>query len=54
MRQYKSAVTKRAGHPVWQRGYHDRVVRTAREAANVRRYIADNPQNTVTGWKSRR
>ena len=44
MRQYKSAVTKRAGHPVWQRGYHDRIVRDAREAANVRAYIVANPR----------
>ena len=40
---YKSAVTKRVGQPVWQRGYHDRIVRTAREAANARRYIDANP-----------
>ena len=50
MRQYKSIVTKRiwtahgrAIGPVWQRGYHDRVVRTPREAGHVRRYIRDNP-----------
>lgn len=47
---YKSAVTRAIrldrGIPdlaVWQRGYHDRVVQTDREADNVRRYIADNP-----------
>ena len=56
MRQYKSVVTKRIwadhGHAigaVWQRGYHDRVVRTTREATNVRRYIRDNPART--GWR---
>ena len=46
--QYKSVVTKRirAVDPavrVWQRGFHDRVVRTDREAAALRRYVADNP-----------
>lgn len=46
MRQYKSAVTKQVGHAVWQRGYHDRIVRTAREADHVRRYIAGNPRRT--------
>lgn len=47
---YKSAVTRRVneqrstpGAPVWQRGYHERVVRDEREAANIRRYIAENP-----------
>ena len=50
VRSYKSAVTRavRAAHghavgAVWQRGYHDRVVRTRREADAVRRYIAQNP-----------
>lgn len=50
MRQYKSIVTKRiwatlgrGTGPVWQGRYHDRVVRTDREAAAIRRYIADNP-----------
>ena len=46
--QYKSVVTKRvrAFDPtvrVWQRGFHDRVVRTDREAAALRRYIEANP-----------
>ena len=50
IRGYKGAVTAAVnrhrgvpGHAVWQRGYHDRVVRTAREAEAVRRYIAENP-----------
>ena len=56
MRQYKSVVTRgiRAVYgadavPVWQRGYHDRIVRTERHAAHVRRYIADHPARWVTG-----
>ena len=43
VRAYKSAVSRAVGAPVWQRGYHDRIVRTPREAENVRRYIAENP-----------
>ncbi len=48
MRQYKSVVTKRirATDPtvqVWQGRYHDRVVRTDREADALRRYVAENP-----------
>ena len=48
MRQYKSLVTKRirAIDPtvrVWQARFHDRVVRTDREADALRRYVAENP-----------
>ena len=57
VRGYKSAVTRavRAAHgravsAVWQRGYHDRVVRTQCEADAVRRYIAYNP----TRWRGDR
>ena len=50
VRGYKGAVTRHIwaalgreiGH-VWQRGFHDRVVRTDREAAALRRYIHKNP-----------
>ena len=50
IRGYKGAVTRAAWEMagreigrVWQRGYHDRLVRSNREADAVRRYIADNP-----------
>lgn len=33
----------RAGRGIWQRSYHDRIVRTRRELHAVRRYIDDNP-----------
>jgi hypothetical protein len=48
----KSAVTKRIndirdtpGAPVWQRNYHERIIRTERELYNIRRYIENNPAN---------
>ena len=54
IRGYKSAVTRAARVEtgladlrVWQRGYHDRVVRSEREADAVRRYIADNPARWI-------
>ena len=50
IRSYKSAVTRAVGRTVWQRGYHDRIVRTAREAAYVRAYIAANP---AAAWARR-
>jgi REP element-mobilizing transposase RayT len=52
VRSFKSAVTKRIndsrgtpGLPVWQRNYHDRVIRDDRELNAVRDYIASNPAN---------
>ena len=49
---YKMLVTKRVkamlkvsdtDFKVWQRGYHERIIRSARELENVRRYIRENP-----------
>jgi putative transposase len=33
------------GAPVWQRGYHDRIIRSETEKEKVRRYIRNNPKN---------
>lgn len=33
------------GHKVWQRNYHDRVIRNEREYDAIRAYIVDNPLN---------
>ena len=54
MRMYKSVVTKRirALDPtvrVWQARYHDRIVRTDREADALRRYIHENPMRWAAG-----
>jgi len=49
---YKSSVTRQIneirnmpGSPVWQRGFHDRVVRDEQELQRIRAYIAANPLN---------
>jgi REP element-mobilizing transposase RayT len=54
---YKSACTSRVndflgikGFKVWQRNYHDRVIRDARALEQMRRYIAANPAR----WNERR
>lgn len=54
VRAYKSAVTRAInearGTPaaeMWQRGYHERVVRSEREAARIRCYIAENPARSL-------
>ncbi|TRO79784.1 transposase [Trichloromonas acetexigens] len=50
VRSFKSAVTKRIntmrdnpGCPVWQRNYHEHVIRDERDLYAIRQYIADNP-----------
>jgi hypothetical protein len=51
VRAYKSAVARRInrlretpGMAVWQRGYHERVIRSERHLDAVRAYILDNPR----------
>jgi putative transposase len=36
-------VLKRSGAPVWQRGYHDRIIRSDAELEKYRYYIETNP-----------
>ncbi len=54
IRLFKSSVTARIntlyglrGQPVWQRGYHERVIRDTVERERIRRYIDENPRR----WK---
>jgi putative transposase len=48
---YKSAVTKRVnqaldqrGQPLWQRGYHETIIRTQEAYDRIREYIVLNPE----------
>jgi len=50
--QFKATTTKRInemrGRPtekIWQRGYHDRIIRNEVELDKVREYIRKNPEN---------
>jgi REP element-mobilizing transposase RayT len=49
--QFKSAVTKRVATltgervTVWQRNYHEHIIRDAGELNRIRRYIRANPAN---------
>ncbi|HET7110697.1 MAG TPA: hypothetical protein VFI41_07475, partial [Gemmatimonadales bacterium] len=54
MRSFKSAVTRRARvlsncarDQVWQRGYHEHVIRNGSELTRIRRYIAMNPERAI-------
>jgi len=39
-----NALSKTPRAPVWQRGYHERIIRDEDHLARVREYIADNPR----------
>ena len=42
--QFKGAVTKRVGKPIWQKGYHDHVIRDDHDYKLRWDYIDDNPR----------
>jgi REP element-mobilizing transposase RayT len=51
VRAFKSAVTKRvndlratSGARIWQRGYHEHIIRDEEELDRIREYITLNPQ----------
>ncbi len=49
VRNFKGAVTRRLRahgfvEPVWQRNYHERVIRNERELQAIRQYVVDNPR----------
>ena len=41
--QTKGAVTKKAGFSVWQKGFHDHVIRCEEDFLNIWQYIEGNP-----------
>ena len=43
VRSYKTLVTKACGVPVWQRGYHDHIIRTDEEFRRIWTYVDNNP-----------
>ena len=44
VQQWKGAVSKKAGFPLWQEKFHDRVVDTAEGYRKIQRYIQQNPE----------
>lgn len=43
VQQFKGAVTKRAGFPLWQKSFHDHVIRNEADYLRVWNYIDRNP-----------
>ena len=40
---FKGAVTRQIGIPIWQRSYHDRIIRTEESYNRISYYIDENP-----------
>jgi REP-associated tyrosine transposase len=40
---FKGRASRLAGQPLWQRGYHDRIIRDETELEALRQYVTDNP-----------
>lgn len=40
---FKSGVSKELGRPVWQRSFHDHIIRNESDYRNIRNYIHNNP-----------
>ena len=49
MNQFKGAVTKRFGASVWQKGFHDHVIRSESDYAYHLQYIEENPKKWLLG-----
>lgn len=47
--QFKGAVTKRAGKSIWQKGFHDHVLRDDRDYILHLQYIDENPEKWLLG-----
>ena len=42
---FKSSVSRKLGNHIWQRSFHDRIIRSEKELELIRRYIKNNPKN---------
>ncbi len=43
LQQFKGAVSKRAGVPLWQKSFHDHVIRNGKDYRRIWQYIEENP-----------
>ena len=44
IKQFKGSITKQVGYPVWQKSYHDHVIRGDNDYRSIWQYIETNPQ----------
>jgi len=45
VQQFKGAVTKQIGQSVWQKLFHDHIIRNQKDYSKIWEYIDHNPQN---------
>ena len=43
VKQFKGSITKQIGFSIWQRSFHDRIIRSEKEYMKIWRYIDENP-----------
>ena len=43
IKQWKGAITKQAGTSIWQKSFHDHIIRNEREYEKIWNYIDGNP-----------
>lgn len=43
MKQFKGSVTKKIGHPIRQKSFHDHIIRNDRDYKKIWEYIETNP-----------
>lgn len=48
IKQWKGVVTKRIGTPIWQRSFHDHIIRNETDYGRIAEYIENNPTNWET------
>ena len=49
VRSFKGLCTKAAGHPIWQRGYYDHIIRDENDFLRCWKYLDENP----VSWQER-
>ena len=52
MNAWKGSVSRAAGRSVWQRSYHEHVIRGPQDLAEIRQYIENNPLQWVLDGKA--
>ena len=45
VKQFKGSVTKKIGHSIWQRSFHDHIIRDENDYLRIWKYIDENPSN---------
>lgn len=43
MKQFKGAITKQVGRPIWQKSFYDHVIRNQQDYREIWEYIENNP-----------